>query len=79
TNEISKLGRAPQGVKIMRTSDDTDIISIAKMIREEDHEKYVIHAKKKKAAVKRQKLEKKKEEAEEEEKGDDSEQIKLDI
>ena len=72
-NEISKLGRATQGVKIMRTEEETEIISLAKVIKEEEHEKFAIHAKKKKAAVKRRKLEKK-------EKPDDgSEQISLDL
>ena len=36
-DEVSKLGRATQGVKIMRTDDDSDIISMAKVIREEEH------------------------------------------
>ncbi len=36
--EISRLGRATQGVKIMRTGEDVEIISMAKMIREEEHE-----------------------------------------
>ena len=34
-DEVSKLGRATQGVKIMRTDEDTNIISIAKVINEE--------------------------------------------
>ena len=37
-SEVSKLGRATQGVRIMRTDDDVSIISMAKMIREEEHE-----------------------------------------
>ena len=37
-SEVSKLGRATQGVKIMRTDEDTNIISIAKVINEEDAE-----------------------------------------
>ena len=36
-SEVSKLGRATQGVKIMRTDEDTNIISIAKVINEEEH------------------------------------------
>ena len=36
--EVSKLGRATQGVKIMRTDEDTNIISIARMIKDEDAE-----------------------------------------
>ena len=35
-DEVSKLGRATQGVKIMRTADDVDIIAMAKAIKEED-------------------------------------------
>ena len=35
--EVSKLGRATQGVRIMRTDEDTNIITIAKVIREEEH------------------------------------------
>ena len=34
-DEVSNLGRATQGVKIMRTDEDTNIISIAKVINEE--------------------------------------------
>ena len=37
-DEVSKLGRATQGVKIMRTDEDTNIIAMAKTIREEDME-----------------------------------------
>ena len=36
--DVSKLGRATQGVKIMRADDDVNIISIARVIREEEHE-----------------------------------------
>ena len=36
-SEVSKLGRATQGVKIMRTDKDTDIISMTKVIREDEH------------------------------------------
>ena len=36
-SEVSKLGRATQGVKIMRTDEDTDIISMTKVIREDEH------------------------------------------
>ena len=35
-DEVSKLGRATQGVKIMRTDEDIDIISIAKVIHEDE-------------------------------------------
>jgi DNA gyrase subunit A len=34
--EVSKLGRATQGVKIMKVGEDTNIIAMAKVIREED-------------------------------------------
>lgn len=64
-NEVSKLGRATQGVKIMRTDEDTDIISMTKVIREEEHAKDAKLALAKKAK-------KKKEE-------EDSEQTKLDL
>lgn len=36
---ISKSGRSTQGVKIMRTDENVEIISVAKVIREEEHEK----------------------------------------
>jgi DNA gyrase subunit A len=35
-DEVSKLGRATQGVKIMRVAEDSNIISMAKVIRAED-------------------------------------------
>ena len=55
--DISKLGRATQGVKIMRADDDVNIISIAKVIREDEHEKDVKLAMKKKAEKKKEKEE----------------------
>jgi DNA gyrase subunit A len=36
--DISKLGRATQGVKIMKAEGDTNIIAMARVIREEDDE-----------------------------------------
>ncbi len=36
--EISRLGRATQGVKIMNVGDDVNIIAIAKLAREEDQD-----------------------------------------
>ncbi|WP_130863087.1 DNA gyrase subunit A [Bacilliculturomica massiliensis] len=36
--EVSRLGRATQGVKIMRVEEDANIIAMAKLIREEDVE-----------------------------------------
>ncbi|NLP30476.1 MAG: DNA gyrase subunit A [Clostridiales bacterium] len=35
-DEVSKLGRTTQGVKIMRVDEDTNIIAMAKVIREEE-------------------------------------------
>ena len=37
--EVSKLGRATQGVKIMNVGEDADIIAISKVARDEDEEK----------------------------------------
>ncbi len=37
-NEVSRLGRATQGVKIMRVDEDSNIITMAKVIRDEDIE-----------------------------------------
>ena len=59
-DEVSKLGRATQGVKIMRTDDDADIISMAKVIREEEHAEDA-----KLALAKKAKKQKEKEEQEE--------------
>ena len=39
--EISRLGRATQGVKIMNVADDVNIIALAKVAREEDLEKEI--------------------------------------
>ena len=36
STEVSKLGRATQGVKIMRVAEDCEIISIAKVIKEDE-------------------------------------------
>jgi DNA gyrase subunit A len=35
-DEVSKLGRTTQGVKIMKVAEDSNIIALAKVIREED-------------------------------------------
>lgn len=70
-DEISKLGRATQGVRIMKTSDETNIISLAKVIREEEHVENKKLAQKKKLDEKKKKLE----EAEE----DQNEQMTLDL
>ena len=69
--DVSKLGRATQGVRIMRADDDVNIISIAKVIREDEHEMDAKLAQEKKA---RDKAESEKEEAEE-----DAEQTKMKI
>ena len=83
---VSKLGRATQGVKIMRTGEDIEIISMAKVIREEEHEKDAMLAQKqkqkRKAELAKEKAaaEKAKEAAREEaEAAEESEQIELDI
>ncbi len=36
--EVSKLGRATQGVKIMKVGDDTKIVAMAKVIKEDDED-----------------------------------------
>ena len=53
-DEVSKLGRATQGVKIMKSDDDTDIISMAKVIREEEHAEDARLALEKKAQKKKE-------------------------
>ncbi|MDD6310877.1 MAG: DNA gyrase subunit A [Firmicutes bacterium] len=70
---VSKLGRATQGVKIMRTDEDVEIISMAKVIREEEHEKDAQLAMKHKAMMKAEKAK------QEEEIDDGTEQTMLDI
>ena len=37
-SEISRLGRATQGVKIMRVEEDANIVTLAKAIKEDDDE-----------------------------------------
>lgn len=37
-SDVSRLGRTTQGVKMMNVGDDANIIAIAKVIREEDHD-----------------------------------------
>jgi len=53
-DEVSKLGRATQGVKIMKSDEETDIISMAKVIREEEHEEDARLALEKKAKKKKE-------------------------
>ena len=40
-SEVSKLGRATQGVKLMKVDDDANIISIAKVVKNEEEEKQI--------------------------------------
>ena len=46
-NEVSKLGRATQGVKIMKVEDDTKIVAIAKVIKEDTDEETEVKKEKK--------------------------------
>jgi len=39
-SEVSRLGRATQGVKIMKVEEDANIIALAKVIKEEDEEDF---------------------------------------
>lgn len=48
--EISKLGRATQGVKIMNVGEEANIIALAKVIKEEELERAENAADTKKAA-----------------------------
>ena len=78
---ISRLGRATQGVKIMRTGEDIEIISMSKVINEEEHAKDAALALKQKA---QRKAESKEAEAEAERKAneaadDGTEQTEFDI
>ena len=90
--DISRLGRATQGVKIMRVGDDIEIISMSKVINEEERAQLAEQAQKqrekkkaeKRAAQAKADREKEKarkaEEAAAEEDGEDSgEQTKFDI
>ncbi len=51
--DVSVLGRATQGVKIMRAGKDVEIISMARVINEEEHERDAQLAQKKKKAQKK--------------------------
>ena len=88
--DISRLGRATQGVKIMRVGDDIEIISMSKVINEEERAQLAEQAQKqreKKKAEKRaaqakadrEKEKARKAEAAEESEEDGGEQTKLDI
>lgn len=72
--EISQLGRATQGVKIMRTGEDIEIISMSKVIKAEEHAKDAALAQRQKARKKAAAKDKDKEDTDED---DGSEQIKL--
>ena len=61
--EISKLGRATQGVKMMNVGEDANIIALAKVIKEDELDGE--NGEKKQAAAK------------EKESGEDQEQMKL--
>ena len=79
--EIAQLGRATQGVKIMRTGEDIEIISMSKVINEEERARDAELA----AKQKKQKKEAAKAEAagadspEGDDEGDGSEQTSMDI
>ena len=51
--DVSQLGRATQGVKIMKAGEDVEIISMAKVINEEEHARDAELAQKKKKAKKK--------------------------
>ena len=78
---VSKLGRATQGVKIMRTGEDINIISMAKVIREDEYEENAMLAQKqrarKKAEAEAERAEAEKAEAEA--KAEAGQQMKLDV
>jgi DNA gyrase subunit A len=77
---VSVLGRATQGVKIMRAEEDIEIISMAKVINEEEHEKNMELAKKQKAKKKAEKKAEEEAAEENEAKGEDGgEQIKIEL
>ena len=80
--EINKLGRATQGVKIMKTGDDVEIISMSKVINEEERARDAELAQKLKAQKKAEakKAEAKAAKDDSKEKSDNgSEQTMLDI
>ncbi len=79
--DVSVLGRATQGVKIMKAGEDVEIISMARVINEEEHAKDAeLAAKAKKEKKKAAAEEKEKKEREKKEKPDDgSEQTKMTI
>ncbi len=76
--DVSELGRATQGVKIMKAGEDVEIISMARVINEEEHARDAELAQKKKKARKKAEA---KEAAEKEaaKKDDGSEQTSMTI
>ena len=81
--DVSVLGRATQGVKIMKAGEDVEIISMARVINEEEHAKDAELAQKKKKARKKAEAEEaaKKEKAEKADEKEDngSEQTSMTI
>ncbi len=79
---VSVLGRATQGVKIMRAGEDVEIISMARVINEEEHARDAELAQKQKAKRKEEKLaeeEKKSSEKDEKDKTGDQTQMKINL
>ena len=77
--EVSVLSRATKGVKIMRAGEDVEIISMAKVINEEESAKNAELAQKKKKEKKAAEAKAKKEEEEKPSSEDDSEQTEMKI
>ncbi len=79
---VSVLGRATQGVKIMRAGEDVEIISMARVINEEEHARDAELAQKQKAKRKEEKLaeeEKKSSEKDKKDKTGDQTQMKINL
>ncbi|MEA4987424.1 MAG: DNA gyrase subunit A [Anaerovorax sp.] len=51
-SEVSRLGRATQGVKIMKVEDDANIIAMAKVVREDEDEDEIQEENKKNSQIK---------------------------
>ena len=77
--EVSVLSRATKGVKIMRAGEDVEIISMAKVINEEESAKNAELAQKKKKEKKAAEAKAKKEKEEKPSSEDDSEQTEMKI
>ncbi len=78
-NEVSVLGRATQGVKIMRAGQDVEIISMARVINEEEHARDAELAAKAKKARKKAEAKEKEAKAKKKKKDDGSEQTRMTI